>query len=101
MSILDPEHGRPLQASAANLLPGNAPNTARVFSCLEAMWELRNARSCERKELRVSGKVFAGGGWEERCHCDGDRSTITDRCDGLSVATACAGAELMEIKVAV
>lgn len=48
----------------------------------------------------MRGKVFAGGCWEERCHCDGDRSTITDRWDGLSVATACAGgAELMAVKV--
>lgn len=37
------------------LLPGRAPKTARVFSCLQAMCELRKVRSWERNEARESG----------------------------------------------
>lgn len=67
----------------ANLLPGNAPKTAKVFSCLEATWVLRKAKSWERKYSRESGNSLFER--EDRCHCAGDKSTITDRWVALSI----------------
>lgn len=61
----------------ANLFPGKAPKTAKVFSCLEATWVLRKAKSWERKFSRDSGNSLVER--EDRCHCIGDKSTMTDR----------------------
>lgn len=67
----------------SHLFPGSAPNTTSEFSCLDAICAFRNARSCERNVSMESGYWFEV--CAERCHCVGDRSTMTDKCDAFSM----------------
>lgn len=61
----------------ADLLPGNAPKTAREFSCLQATWEFKKTRRWERKVSKESGWRFEG--WAESSHWVGERSRMTER----------------------
>ena len=71
-----------------DLLPGNVPKTARVFSCLAAMWAFKKARRCERKVSMDNGCGLVA--WAESCHWAGDKSTMTERCDAFSIVD-CSG----------
>ena len=62
---------------SADLLPGNAPKTAREFSCLQAIWEFRKTKRWERKVSNESGCGFEG--WAESSHWVGQRSRMTER----------------------
>src|ERR1700719_917947 len=72
-----------INAPSTDLLPGNAPKTASVFSCLAATCALRKARRCGRNDLSDKGYLLSD--CAERCHCGGDRLTITDKCEARSM----------------
>lgn len=72
--------------SNTHLRPGKAPNTARVFSSLHAMWEFKNTSNCEKKNSSDSGRESPFAASEERCHCVGDRSMTTLRCEAVSIS---------------
>lgn len=50
-----------------------------MFSGLHARCEFKKASVCERNDLKLKGYGLLGS--EERCHCVGDRSSITERCE--------------------
>lgn len=58
-----------------------------MFSGLHARCEFKKASVCERNDLKLKGYGLLGS--EERCHCVGDRSSITERCEvGSMVAVS-------------